>query len=398
MRPSDYAPDAPGRLVRSVFPPVPPERESHWTFQPNALPPDLSYSGELVSILSSADQALGRLGAIGRFLPNPHLLIRPFVSQEAVLSSRIEGTVTRLDQLLFYEAGVTEQAPSDDLTEVANYVEALDLGLKYLADGVPLGLYVLKQVHHRLMQGVRGERKRPGQFRDCVVLLGRSSDPRLAQFIPPDPIMIQPLLEDLERYVQNPHAAPIVVQLAVAHYQFETIHPFMDGNGRLGRLLITLMLCARGVLTQPLLYLSAYLERHDDEYRDRMLAVSQRGEWGEWVRFVALGVAEQADDAADRARRLLELWQEYRKLAQDNNRPSAVLALIDKLFAAPALTVNGAKEVMGVAYPTANRHVKWLEAQGILVEQPANGGRNRVYVAPKLFELIGAKLPAAGES
>ena len=184
----------------------------------------------------------------------------------------------------------------------------------------------------------------------------------------------------------------VVEQVALAHYQFEAIHPFMDGNGRLGRLLITLLLCERKVLSQPLLYLSAYLEEHDEEYRDGLLAVSQRGEWTEWVRFIATGVTEQAEDAVKRSQQLLELRQQYRARAQESKQVSVILALIDQLFAAPAVTISGAEALMGVTYPTAQKYIGWMVSEGMLREVTGQP-RNRVYMAPEIFRLLGATPP-----
>lgn len=291
---------------------------------------------------------------VGQLLPNPHLLIRPFVRREAVLSSRIEGTVTRLEQLLLFEAEPENGGEDADRAEVANYVDALEHGLQRLREGVPLCLRLLREVHGELMDGVRGHELRPGEFRRCPVMIGRPGQRYdTARYVPPGPTALDPLLRDFERFLNDPGPMPIAARIALAHYQFEAIHPFMDGNGRLSRLLITLMLCERGALVQPLLYLSADFDRHDDEYRDHLLAVSQRGTWAEWVGFVARGMAEQSRDAVRRAQRLLDLWRAYRQRVQSAGGSAVVLRLIDELFAAPAITATGAARVMGVSFPTA---------------------------------------------
>jgi Fic family protein len=203
---------------------------------------------------------------------------------------------------------------------------------------------------------------------------------------------LEPMLRDLERFLNAPGDLPVVVQLALAHYQFETLHPFMDGNGRLGRLLITLMLCERRVLPQPLLYLSAFLERRDQDYKDGMLEVSRRGAWTEWVRFFALGVAEQARDAVERASRLLDLWQDYRVRVREASQSSAPLRMVDELFAAPYLTIPHAAQVLGVTFPTAQASVKKLEDLGI-VREITGQKRNRIYQAREVLALLDA-LPA----
>ena len=381
MRPEDFTANAPGRVVRSTL--------GHWVYEPDPLPPEFAYTRELAAVLSRADHALGGLGGLGRFLPNPDLLIRPFIRREAVLSSRIEGTVTRLDQLLLFEAASDPAEAGDDMAEVLNYVAALDFGLEQLAAGVPIGLWLLRGIHQRLMSGVRGESKRPGEFRECSVLIGRTHRYEDARFVPPGYQSVEPMMRELERYLRDPGESTVVVQIALAHYQFEAIHPFMDGNGRLGRLLITLLLCERGVLPRPLLYLSAYLEAHSTEYRDGLLAVSQTGNWAEWVAFIARGVAEQGNDAVDRAMRMLDLRENYRRRAQSAGKHVAVLRLIDELFASPAITIGGAERVMGVAYTTAQRHVAWMAGEGMLAEATGQS-RNRVFMAPEIFRLLGA--------
>lgn len=381
MSPDEYSTEAPGRLVKA--------RDGHWTYEPNPLPPDLRYDGVLTNLLAEAHHALGQLAMVGRLLPNPHLLIRPFLRREAILSSRIEGTVTRLDQLLLFEAQEQEAEEDSDLAEVANYVNALEYGLGRIGEGMPLCLRLLREIHKELLRGVRGAEKRPGQFRLCDVLIGRSRSYADARFVPPTPLSLDPLLRDFERFLNEPGPVPAVAQLALAHYQFETIHPFMDGNGRLGRLLITLMMCERKVLTQPLLYLSAYFERHDEEYRDQMLRVSQRGDWGDWITFFARGVAEQSLDAVQRAQRLLDLWRDYRRRIQEAGQPSAVLGLVDGLFAAPAITISGAAKMIGVTFPTAQKYVERLEQDGI-VEEVTGKPRYRTYMAREILALLDA--------
>lgn len=388
MHPSEYSQDAPGQVVRST--------DGHWTFEPSPLPADVAYDRNLSSLLSRADLALGKLSMAGRLIPNPELWIRPFIRREAVLSSRIEGTVTRLDQLLLFEAA-EDGAADEDMAEVRNYVDALQYGLSQVNAGMPLTLRLLREVHERLLHGVRGANMRPGQFRACPVIIGRKGQSAdQARFIPPAHLSLDRLLRDFERFLNDPGDMPVVEQLALAHYQFEAIHPFMDGNGRLGRLLITLMLCERKVLSQPLLYLSAYFEARDAEYRDGLLAVSQRGAWKEWVQFVATGIMEQAEDAVQRSEQLLELRQRYRSRAQESKQVAGVLTLIDSLFAAPAITITGAQHIMAVTYPTAQKYVDWMIDEGMLREVSGRL-RNRVYMAPAIFGLLGAT-PPSGES
>lgn len=374
MRPEDFDDNSPGRLVRSTF--------GGWTFVPNPLPPELVYGPSLVAELSRADLALGELSGAGRMLPNPHLLIRPFLRREAVLSSRIEGTVTRLDQLLLFETAQGQVGRDDDAEEVLNYVLALNLGLEAIRSGQPFTRGLLREVHKSLMQGVRGKDKRPGEFRDQSGAIGSAS-----RFVPADPHQVAPLLDDFLKFLQDERSLPIVVQLAVMHYHFEAIHPFNDGNGRVGRLLITLMLCERKALSEPLLYLSAFFEEHREEYYDHLLAVSRHGHWEAWIEFFARGVAEQATDAALRTQRLLELAREYRHLTIQAGHSSKAQLLIDELFSSPYLTVNRAMQVTDTLAKAAGSMVEKLVTLGVLREI-TNQKRSRIFCADRINELL----------
>jgi Fic family protein len=390
LQPDDFTSTAPGSVVKSVL--------GHWTFLPNPLPPTLTFDPDLVRLLSEAHQALGELAGAGRMLPNPHLLIRPFISREAVLSSRIEGTVTRLDQLLLFEVEPEEVRKPADAGEVLNYVRALDFGLDQVRAGYPLSLMLIRELHRVLLTDVRGADKRPGQVRDRAVFLGHGGQ-RLdkARFVPPCHTALEPLLADFVRFLREHRALPVVAQLALMHYQFETIHPFNDGNGRIGRLLITLMLCERGVLPQPLLYLSAFFEANRRDYYDRLLDVSHRGTWGDWLRFFAAGVIEQAHDAAARAGRLLALSQALRHRAAAAVRAPAALRLVDELFASPFLTLRRAGEVTGVTPRAAQNTIDKLVASGLLRETTGRR-RNRIYCADDILKLLDQPLtdePAA---
>ena len=383
LKPKDLRRSAPGAMRRTS--------DGLWTFVPEPLPPKLDFTAGLVRRIADAERALGELAGLGAMLPNAYLLIRPFLRREAVLSSRIEGTVTRLDQLLLFEAQPPEadSAATADVREVLNYVQALDYGLDRLKAGMPLCLRLLREIHERLMEDVRGGEKRPGEFRQCPVMIGRPGQKfDDARFVPPHHTLLMPLLHDFEKFLNAPGELPLVVQLAMAHYQFEAIHPFMDGNGRIGRLLITLMLCERGHLPQPLLYLSAYFEAHNDEYRDHLLRISQRAAWAEWIAFFAEGVAEQSRDAVRRARRLLDLQQVYRKKIQQASQSSSLLILVDQLFASPYITIPGAGRLLEMTHRAAAQNVEKLVAQKILQElQPARKTR-RVYFAPQILELL----------
>jgi Fic family protein len=383
LRREDYSPDAPGRMVRAL--------QGYWTYEPNALPPPekaLGLSFGLAKDLEDARGAIGELAGVGRMLPNPHLLIRPFIQREAVSSSRIEGTITRLDQLFLFEAEPDQVAHPADVEEVRNYVLACEHGLKMIREGNPLSLRVIREVHRVLMEGVRGGDKRPGEFRPCDVRLGKHADSwEDSRFVPPAHTTLTPLLRDFERFLNTPSDRPVVVDMALMHYQFETIHPFMDGNGRIGRLLFILLLCERELLPQPLLYLSAYLEQHNDEYRDHLLKVSQRGAWGDWIRFLARGITEQCRDAATRAGRLLDLWRTYQQKVSSQTRTGAAVRLIDLLFTHPFITIPHAATFLGQTYAAAQNNVEKLVKAGIL--RVKSGTSNpRVFVADRILRLL----------
>ena len=367
----------PGRLIR--------QRGGYVAFVPDPLPPVLEWTGPLVSALSAADLAIGRLAGEGGRLPNPHLLIRPFIRREAVLSSRIEGTQATLGELLAAEAGaVVERSPAD-LREVANYVVALEHGVQRLAT-LPISLRLVRELHARLMAGVRGDQATPGEFRRSQNWIGPAGCTLAnATYVPPPPAAMMEALDAWERALHD-QSLPPLVQLALVHSQFEAIHPFLDGNGRVGRLLITLLLVERGLLPSPLLYLSAFFEATRNQYYARLLGVTREGQWEAWVEYFLTGVARQAEDASDRASRinmLLANWQrQAARLAS-----SAAAALVDLLAENPFWTVTGAATRLGVAYTTAQRGIEALVRQGVL--SPATTARrDRVFVARPILDIL----------
>jgi Fic family protein len=282
-----------GRLIRS--------KSGYASFIPNPLPPPLSWSPKMIRALSDADRLVGRLAGEGAQLPNPHVLIRPFVRREAVLSSRIEGTQATLGELLAAEAGAVVDRSPDDLREVGNYVSALEFGVKRLKT-LPLSLRLVRELHDKLMRGVRGGHATPGEFRRTQNWIGPAGCTLAnATYVPPPPDELMNCLSEWEKALRDASLPPLV-HAAIIHSQFEAIHPFLDGNGRVGRLLITLLLIDRDVLPAPLLYLSAYFEATRREYYDRLLGVTQRGEWGAWIEYFLNGVARQSEDAVSRAR------------------------------------------------------------------------------------------------
>ncbi|WP_287418153.1 Fic/DOC family N-terminal domain-containing protein, partial [Oceanithermus sp.] len=278
MDSEDFTPAAPGRLV-GIGPGL-------WAFAPDPLPPKLEWTSELVRALAEAERALGELAGLGRTLPNPYLFTQPFLRREAVLSSRIEGTQASLADLYAFEAqpalfALPEQR--NDVLEVRNYVRALEHGLARLRE-LPLCLRLLREMHAILLEGARGQNRAPGEFRRVQNWIGGSGSIEDAVYVPPPPGEILSALDALEKYLNGESPYPALVDVALVHYQFEAIHPFLDGNGRIGRLLITLMLIERGLLHEPLLYLSAYFERQREHYYRLLLEVSQKGAWEAWVR------------------------------------------------------------------------------------------------------------------
>ena len=362
-------------------------------FVPAPPPPSLSWDEHLTLGLSAADRAIGRLAGEGRRLRNPHLLIRPFVRREAVLSSRIEGTQATLGELLAAEAGAAVDRSPDDLREVGNYVTALEYGLERRAT-LPVSLRLVRELHERLMRGVRGDVATPGEFRRSQNWIGPPGCTLYeASYVPPPPAELMPCLDAWERFLHD-QSLPPLVHAAVAHAHFEAIHPFLDGNGRVGRLLITLLLIARGVLPSPLLCLSAYFESTRDAYYAHLLALTERGEWEEWLTYFLRGVVLQSEDALERIERLDDLLAGWRRgLAAARSRlPERAL---DLLAENPFWTVRGVSSRLGVAFTTAQRGIERLQASGI-VTRVGEGRRNRVYCAEAVLSILEQPFPPQG--
>jgi Fic family protein len=356
---------------------------AYWAFVPNPLPPALSFEPPLVWALSEADRALGELAGLGRALPNPHLLIGPFVRREAVLSSRIEGTQADIADLYAYEAGQLA-SPESDVREVHNYVRALEYGLERVQT-LPVSLRLLRELHARLMEGVRGEQATPGEFRRGQNWIGRPGCTlNEADFVPPPVAEMRAALDAFEKYLHAQGDYPPLVRLAFVHYQFEAIHPFVDGNGRIGRLLLTLLLVNWGLLPLSLLYLSAYFERQHSAYYDLLRAVSERGEWREWAVFFLRGVADQSRDGVVRIRRLQDLQLAWRESLQKARMTGLVLGIADWLFENPILSANQVAERFGVTHQAAMQALRRLEEHQI-VRETTGKRRNRAFVAADIL-------------
>lgn len=357
-----------------------------WAFHPHPLPRSLDLSRESVMLLDEATGAVHRLGGVGRLIPNPHLLIGPHLRLEAVLSSRIEGTKTDVTQLLRFEAGqVRESHDVDDAREVQNYVVALEQGINRVRGGFPVSIRLLREMHGLLLAGVRGQHRRPGELRESPVWIGGTTLDN-AVFVPPPQDVMKESLSDLERFLHE-REMPLLIQLALAHYQFEAIHPFLDGNGRIGRLLIPLMLVLRKTLTQPLLYLSAYFEQHRSEYYDHLLFTSQKGDLVPWLEFFLRGVRQQARDAEERTVRLVEHQHQLRAALLDEGRPNSVIRLAENLFSVPIVTAARAEQLLEVTRPTAHAAIDALVERGDLIEITGRS-RGRIYEAPAIFDAV----------
>lgn len=347
-------------------------------FCPAPLPPvpPVAIEGELLRLLSDADRALARLDAVSTFLPNPDLFVAMYVRQEAVLSSQIEGTQSTLEDVLAYEANATHNKAPKDVEEVVNYVRAMNHGLKRLPE-LPLSLRLLREIHRELMHNVRGAERTPGEFRTSQNWIGPpGSTLANAAFVPPPAHELMQFLGDFETFIHAHKVdTPLLIQCGLAHAQFETIHPFLDGNGRVGRLLIALMLCEAHALARPLLYLSHYLKANRAEYYDRLTAIRERGDWEGWLRFFLRGVAQVSVQANETARRIITLRETQRAAFAAN---ANALKLIDALFERPMVNVKQTSEILGVSNVTANSLVAKLEKVGLLKEV-TTWGRNRVF-------------------
>ncbi|MFL6263561.1 MAG: Fic family protein [Thermoanaerobaculia bacterium] len=359
--------------------------EGSRAFVPSPLPPSLIWTPDLIRTLSDADRAVGRLAGEGGRLPNPHLLIRPFIRREAVLSSRIEGTQATLGELLAVEAGANVDRSPADLREVANYVVALEYGVERLGT-LPLSLRLIRELHARIMAGVRGDQASPGEFRSIQNWIGPPGcAPANATYVPPPPNEMMEALDKLERFFHDTSLPPLV-QAALLHYQFEAIHPFLDGNGRVGRLLVILFLLERKVLPAPLLYLSAFFEATRREYYARLRGVTEGGEWEAWTEYFLNGVARQSEDVLSRAARINALLDDWR-LAMAGASSATPAELVGLLGENPYWTVSGVTKRLGVAYTTAQRAIQRLVDSSML-RPLTDAKRDRLYCAEEILEIL----------
>jgi Fic family protein len=372
--PSQFTDGASGTLVAAP--------DGYPAFVPEPSPRTIPLSEGTLAALDEASHQLGILQGVGRQIRNPHLLISPYMSREAVLSSRIEGTQTTMSDVYAADLEQGDLVQAADVREVQNYRSAHQLGL---ASKLPLSLRLIRDLHKRLMKDVRGQERHPGEFRTYQNFIGAPSGAD-ATYVPPPVPKMRELLDDLDRFLNEDALRPLV-QAAVIHYQFEAIHPFGDGNGRVGRLLIPLFLRDRGLLPQPLLYLSAYFERSRSEYYERLLRVSTHGDWDGWIRYFLVGVSTQAGEAIDLADKLLALHNRYREELQAKHVTANVLTLIDALFENPLIYTKRAEIVLGVSAPTARATIKALEDHGVLREITSRSWR-KIYEAGEIYSLL----------
>ena len=359
MKVSDFSANKPGELIRNL--------SGDWCFIPAPLPAKLGWTDNLVSALSAADRALGALAGIGQRLPNPALVVRSFLRREAELSSRIEGTRAGLKDLVLFDQTQAAQEHAPDVREVDYNFRALEWGLEQVRHR-PISLGLIREMHQILLQGVRGQHKTPGQFRSMQAHIGRTDKIAEATYVPSPPHAIGPAMEELARFIKTSSDLPPLARIAMIHYQFEAIHPFADGNGRIGRVLILLMLCTEKVLPVALLNPSAFLERHRADYYRHLLAVSQRGAWNEWVTFFAQGVRDEAQDAVQRIHELDALRGEYLRRVQTARASALLPKLVDQLFINPAITTGRAAAALNVQFNSAQKTIDKLLRFGIVKE------------------------------
>lgn len=376
--------DRAGRYIRQI--------SGYRAFIPNPLPPEppVDLGGSLQALLSDADYALGRLDGAILTLPNPDLFVFMYVRKEAVLSSQIEGTQSSLQNLLAAEAQLFDPHTPDDVREVINYVRAMNHGLQRLAS-LPVSVRLIKEIHAELLRGTRGGRLTPGELRTTQNWIGPAGCTLAeATFVPPPPDEVPRAMSDLERFIHSESTLPALVQVGLVHAQFETIHPFLDGNGRIGRLLITFLLVEKGLLSKPVLYLSHYFKRHRAEYYDRLQAVRDSGDWEGWLAFFLRGVVEVSQEATQTAAAILRMREEFRGRITDHLGRAAANGhrIMDRLFEQPIITVATVRNWLGVTPAGANNLVRRLVEIGMLREITGYARNRRFRFEPylRLFE------------
>ena len=354
-------------------------------FEPNKLPPKIEWNNQLINALSRADYIMGKLSREASKLASPQLLLRTFVTREAVLSSKIEGTQVTINEMLVDEAGGSVRRSADELQEVKNYIVALDYGIKRLNE-LPLSLRLIREIHEKLMYGVRGKHALPGEFRSSQNWIGTAGSTIMtSKYVPPAPEVLLSTLGEFELFLHDKQL-PALIHIALCHYQFEAIHPFLDGNGRLGRLLITLLLIERNILPSPLLYLSAFFEATKNDYYRHLYNVSADGQWNDWLMYFLNGIAVQSADTLSRAERINNLICEWQILV-GSSLSKLPLDIVKILAINPLITINNIAQQFTVAFTTAQRAIKKLEDLGIITQVKENK-RDRMYCASKILSIL----------
>ncbi len=357
------------------------------SFLPHALPPEppIEFDGELLALLSEADRKLGRLDGVTQILPNPELFVAMYVKKEAVLSSQIEGTQASLTDVLEIN---TKDERRGDVGEVVNYVNAMNYGLDRLKE-FPLCLRLIREIHEKLLNNGRGSNRNPGEFRKTQNWIGPAGCTLAnARFVPPIVPDMEKALDNLESFFYADDNIPALIKIALIHSQFESIHPFLDGNGRMGRLLITFWLCHQGILSQPLLYLSYYFKKNRLEYYDRLMAVREKGDWEGWIKFFLKGVAVTADEATSTAKEIIQLKSACESKIVSNGYNAVYNILLDNIFMYPIITINDAMELLKVSYPTAAKIIDNFCKLDILLDITPDQKRNKRYAFSSYMEIL----------
>lgn len=361
------------------------------SFVPAELPPNppIQYDDELQGLLSLADRKLGRLDGVTQILPNPELFVAMYVKKEAVLSSQIEGTQASFVDVLSTEYNQADDQRHDDVKEVINYVDAMNWGLEQLAS-FPLSLLLIRNIHARLIHNTRGANKNPGEFRTSQNWIGPAGCTlNTATFVPPTVPDMNVALGDLELFIHQEDFIPALVKIAMIHAQFETIHPFLDGNGRMGRLLITFWLCQQNILTKPLLYLSFYFKKNRAEYYDRLMAVRKNGDWENWIKFFLRGIAEVSDEATESARAILKIKEDATNaLYKKDGTNSNYQRLLNYLFEQPFIKRSDVEQYLDVSNPTAGSILEVFCQMNILVDCTPDKARNKMYAFGKYLDIL----------
>jgi len=380
MKPEDFKNSKSGKCIKT--------RQGYWAFIPNPLPHKITYDNTMIHMLSEADRSLGELSGTGRLLPNPYILIKLYIRREAVSSCQIEGTQASLNDLFIYEASHLQEVKKSDVQEVKNYVNAMEYGINRLQD-LPISTRLIREVHKVLMKDVRGGHATPGKLRKSQNWIGPPgcllND---ATFVPPPVDEMQNALKEWELFLHSNSTLPPLIQCALMHYQFEAIHPFLDGNGRIGRLLITFFLFEKGFLTQPLLYLSEFFNKYRDEYYSKLLLVSRTSDLKGWVEFFLRGVSVQAQNAVSNAKKILELYEEHRQSVKSSKKvPYSAHRIVDEIFINPVISISRLSKKWNLPFNSVKTGVLRLVKLGILHDD-TNKKRNKVFIAKKLLEIL----------